>query len=220
MIIGLIAAMENELSPFLTFFSTTRKEIFLKTDFYFSSYSDHQLILVCSGRGKVNSAIVTQQLISHYAPDILFNVGVSGGIEETSVISDIYVGIEYCHYDVRKRQSENTFPHKLYFQGDASIIKQLSEMDISVKYGIFGTGEGFVANQMMKEYIYEEFGVCAVDMESAAIAQCCYINDTRFLSIRGICDKADEKAIFTEEDLQERISATMVELFAQLLKKI
>lgn len=220
MIIGLIAAMENEISPFLDFFDITEVIEGHKNKFYTCQYGGHRLILVCSGRGKVNATVYTQQLISQFAPDILFNLGVSGGIEPNSKIGQIYVGSDYCHYDVRTKQSENTFPNKLYYHGDLQALALFLRIDSALKKGVFGTGEGFVANTDVKTRLYKQLHIQAVDMESAAIAQCCYLNDTRFIAIRGICDNADEQAIYTGEDLQEQISETIKHLFVRYLKKV
>ncbi|MBP2100276.1 5'-methylthioadenosine/S-adenosylhomocysteine nucleosidase [Enterococcus rivorum] len=219
MIIGLVAAMDNELNPFLESFSIDKYEIRNKNTIYTCHYQQHTLILVCTGRGKVNATVYTQQLISQYELDIVFNVGVSGGIEPNSQIFDIYIGSKYCHYDVRRKQSENTFPNKLYYDCDNKVLELLLEIDPLIKQGIFGTGEGFVADKEQKERLYKDFDICAVDMESAAIAQCCYLNDIRFIGIRGICDNADEQAAYTGEDLQEEISNTIVRLVIKLLRK-
>lgn len=220
MIIGLVAAMENELKPFLDYFSIDKYEIRARNTFYTCHYQQHTLILVCTGRGKVNATIYTQQLISQYRLDIVFNVGVSGGIEPNSQISDIYIGSKYCHYDVRRKQSENTFPNKLYYDCDNKALELLLAIDPLIKQGIFGTGEGFVADIAQKERLHKEFDICAVDMESAAIAQCCYLNDIRFIAIRGICDNADKHAVYTGEDLQEAISTEIVRLVVQLFSII
>ncbi|MHC5227215.1 5'-methylthioadenosine/S-adenosylhomocysteine nucleosidase [Enterococcus sp. LJL99] len=220
MIIGMIAAMENELRPFLQKFSFSRQLEICQNTFYINESKDQTIVAVCSGRGKVNATIYAQLLLTHFTPDILINVGVSGGIAEESKIYDIYVGTEYCHYDVRKKQSQYTFPKKLYYQGDPSMIELTNQYFPNVKNGIFGSGEGFVSDDAMKEILWREFAISAVDMESAAIAQCCYLNEIRYISLRGICDKANEKAVHTTEELQEMIADKVCELVAKLVQKI
>ena len=217
MIVGLIAAMENELRPFLQKFSFLRKEEICQNTFYICESKEQTIVAVCSGRGKVNATIYTQLIITHFTPDILINVGVSGGIAEESKIYDIYIGTAYCHYDVRKKQSQYTFPKKLYYQGDPVVIELTRHFFPNVKNGIFGSGEGFVSESIMKERLWQDFAISAVDMESAAIAQCCYLNECRFVSLRGICDKANEKAIHTTEELQELIAKEVCEIVTKLL---
>ena len=69
----------------------------------------------------------------------------------------------------------------------------------------------------MKRYLIDTFKICAVDMESAALAQCCFLNDIKYISLRGICDKADEKATLTTEALQEAISENIAVIIKNLL---
>jgi adenosylhomocysteine nucleosidase len=217
MIIGVVAAMDNELRPFLNAFALIRTVEHGHNTFYLCEEKEHTLVFVCSGRGKVNAAVFTQLMITHFTPNLLLNVGVSGGIEETSRIGDLYLGCQYCHHDVRKRQSEKTFPKQLYYSGNEEMIRLFRTIEPTVKTGIFGTGEGFVADPKLKQKLYNEFQISAVDMESAAAAQCCFLNDTEYLSIRGICDKADEQATLTTEELQETISEKIVVLLQKSL---
>lgn len=55
-------------------------------------------------------------------------------------------------------------------------------------------------------------------MESAAIAQCYYLNDTGFVAIREICDNVDELAVF--EEFPEQISLSIKNLFVRYLEKV
>ena len=43
-----------------------------------------------------------------------------------------------------------------------------------------------------KEKILSNFGGLCCEMEGAAVAQACYLNDTPFVIIRAISDKADD----------------------------
>lgn len=219
MIIGVIAAMENELRPFINHFPTQQEVNDCYNTFYINQSERQTLVAVCSGRGKVNATVFTQQMISKFSPELIINIGVSGGIAEDSQVEDIYVGTSHCHYDVRLNQSKNTFPNKLYYHGDTKIIDLMTQIEPSVKRGIFGTGEGFVSDETMREQLSSQFKISAVDMESAAIAQCCYLNDVRFVSLRGICDKADANSLLTTDELQENISSKLMVVINDLLKQ-
>ena len=217
MIIGVVAAMGNELRPFLQKYPISKVVEIAHQTFYISkTVSNQKIIAVCSGRGKVNATMYTQLLITHFTPDILINVGGSGGVAEESDIGDLYIGTEYCHYDVRKKQSQYTFPKMLYYPGDPVVVTIVNQNFPNIKNGIFGTGEGFVTDKMMKKHLIDDFSICAVDMESAAIAQCCYLNETRYISLRGICDKANREAIYTTEEVQEIIARNIYEVIESL----
>jgi len=66
--------------------------------------------------------------------------------------------------------------------------------DIEVFEGRIASGDQFVADQGVKDFITKEFGAYAVEMEGAAIAQAAYLNNVPFLVIRAISDKADGSA--------------------------
>lgn len=220
MVIGVIVAMENELAPFLIMFPIYEKQKIKHNTFYHAYFKGHQIIAVCSGRGKVNASIYTQQLISNFTPDIVINVGVSGGISPDSKIYDLYIGKSYCHHDVRPKQLSDTFPMQREYLGDPELLWMIQQLDGHVKQGKFGTGEGFIATRQEKERLSLQFQIDAVDMESVAVAQCCFLNDCRFLSIRGICDQADEKASTTTEDFQMIIANKAFILFKRLAKSL
>ena len=42
------------------------------------------------------------------------------------------LGEEYCHYDIRERQSINKFPYQLYYKGDKGMLAELQHLDESV----------------------------------------------------------------------------------------
>lgn len=220
MIIGLVFAMENELRPFLMTFSIQKTCVICHNTFYISKNAEKTIIAVCSGRGKVNATIFTQVLLNHFSPDIVINLGVSGRILANSKIHDLYIGTSYCHYDVRIKQSKHTFPNQLYYHGDFKLIELMTQTNPAMKKGIFGTGEGFVTDKKQKDVLISTFNIVAVDMESAAIAQCCYLNDTPYLSCRGICDTANEEAVATTEELQETISSRLVEIFSKMVESL
>ncbi|MDH6364125.1 adenosylhomocysteine nucleosidase [Enterococcus sp. PF1-24] len=215
--IGIVAAMELELSALLKHLTIIKTKEINQRNFYSCIYGEHQLELVCCGRGKVNATFYTSELIQHFQPEIVINLGVSGGIDESLKIFDILVGEKYCHYDVRKKQSEQHFPKQLYYFADQEFLNRTLQLNSNIKAATFGTGEAFVTEAEVKDSIATEFAVQAVDMESAAIAQCCHLKATRFISLRAICDKADAKAINTTEDLQTKASEKLADILLKLL---
>ncbi len=64
--------------------------------------------------------------------------------------------------------------------------------DVHVFEGRICTGDQFVSSKEQKETIKSNFGGMCCEMEGGAIAQACYLNDTPFVIIRAIPDKADD----------------------------
>jgi adenosylhomocysteine nucleosidase len=52
------------------------------------------------------------------------------------------------------------------------------------------SGQAFVDNTAFREYAYKTFGARVLDMESAAVAQVAYANETPFIAFRSLSDLA------------------------------
>lgn len=216
--IGIISAMELEIQPLIERLSPIETFEYLGKKFYVSTQNDHQFILLCSGQGKTNSSIYTQVLIDKFAPELILNIGICGGISSSSSLSDIFLGKKYCHYDIRKKQSQLKFPYQLFFEADNHIIHSFSTHDPTLKLGTFGTGEDFVTTSEQRNALINDFHIDCVDMESASIAQCCFLNRVRFLSIRVVSDKADSHAVTIGEMRQKELMTKIFDLICLIYK--
>lgn len=61
----------------------------------------------------------------------------------------------------------------------------------------------------MKNDIQKRFDPYAVDMESAAIGHCCFLNDMPYVSVRCISDNADDEGAMSFDEF-EKIAAKRV----------
>ena len=52
------------------------------------------------GIGKVNAAVRLSELINVFAPDMVVNTGVAGGIDTEVNVGDVVVGRQCCYHDV------------------------------------------------------------------------------------------------------------------------
>ncbi|HCM86038.1 MULTISPECIES: 5'-methylthioadenosine/S-adenosylhomocysteine nucleosidase [Enterococcus] len=216
--IGIISAMELEIQPLIERLSPIETFEYLGKKFSVSTQNDHQFILLCSGQGKTNSSIYTQVLIDKFAPELILNIGICGGISSNSSLSDIFLGKKYCHYDIRKKQSQLKFPYQLFFEADNHVIHSFSSHDSTLKIGTFGTGEGFVTTSEQRNALINDFHIDCVDMESASIAQCCFLNRVRFLSIRVVSDKADSQAVTIGEMRQKELMTKIFDIICLIYK--
>lgn len=123
---------------------------------------------------------------------------------------------------------------KDYFAADTDLLdiaeKALAEIDLknahgdeaTIKVGGIGvTGPIFMDNRDYRKWLYNEFSVDCLEMESAAIAHVCWTNHVPFLIVRAISDLAggqegeNDFAAFAKE--AENNSALAV---AEILKKL
>ena len=95
--IGIICAIPNELR----YFNLTENQIqkIGKRKFYKGTYDNHELILVQSGLGKVNAAVVSTLLIEKFDCECLLFSGVAGGIDPEIEIGEVIIGDSLIQYD-------------------------------------------------------------------------------------------------------------------------
>ena len=180
--IGIIVAMDKELKQL--------QEVFKDSDV---------LVQKC-GIGKVNAALGAQRMINEFHPDCIISSGCAGGNGDDINIQDIIVSSELCYHDVYcGRAIDDTTVYgqvqglPARFQADPELLRKATQLSIgnqlSIHSGLIVTGDWFVdTKEKMREIIGHFPEAKAVDMESCAIAQACYLNKVPFISFRVISD--------------------------------
>ena len=90
---------------------------------------------------------------------------------------------------------------------------------MNVKKGIITSGDKFIVNKEEKNNIRKLFCALCIDMESAGIAQVCYLDKVPFLVIRSITDKQDGSAKVDFETFLESSSKVAANILKEVLKK-
>ncbi len=181
--IGIIVAMDKELKQLQQLFS------------------DEQVRVVKCGIGKVNAALGAQQLINEFHPDCIISSGCAGGNGDDVEVQDVVVSNELTYHDVycgtaidNETQYGQVQGLPARYQADAYLLKtaremQLESSQIALHEGLIVTGDWFVDSREKMHSIVEKFpDAKAVDMESCAIAQTCWLNKVPFISFRVISD--------------------------------
>ncbi len=179
--IGIIVAMDKELKQL--------KQLF----------SDEQVRVEKCGIGKVNAALGAQRIINEFHPDCIISSGCAGGNGDDINVQDVVVSTELCYHDVYcgKAIDNSTVYGQVQglparYQADPILLNKalnLKPQTSNLKSGLFVTGDWFVDTKEKMCEIIEKFPEAkAVDMESCAIAQTCYMNKVPFISFRVISD--------------------------------
>ena len=178
--IGIIVAMDKELRQL--------QQVFKNSDV---------LVQKC-GIGKVNAALGAQRMINEFHPDCIISSGCAGGNGDDVNIQDVVVSSELCYHDVYCGTAiDNTTIYgqvqglPARYQADPHLLAKANALDCGVKIhpGLIVTGDWFVdSKDKMRDIIGHFPDAKAVDMESCAIAQTCYINKVPFISFRVISD--------------------------------
>ena len=178
--IGIIVAMDKELRQL--------QQVFKNSDV---------LVQKC-GIGKVNAALGAQRMINEFHPDCIISSGCAGGNGDDINIQDVVISAELTYHDVYcGRAIDDTTVYgqvqglPARYQADPLLLAKANALDCGVKIhpGLIVTGDWFVdSKDKMREIIGHFPEAKAVDMESCAIAQTCYINKVPFISFRVISD--------------------------------
>ena len=189
--IGIIVAMDKELQQLQHLFN------------------DGNVIVQKCGIGKVNAALGAAEMIAQYKPDVIISSGCAGGNGDDVNVQDVVVSTELVYHDVYcgKAIGDSVYgqvqglPER--FKADPMLLDKavscwplaISQMPkansqkLKLHPGLIATGDWFVdSKDKMREIIGHFPEAKAVDMESAAIAQTCYLRHVPFISFRVISD--------------------------------
>ena len=162
-------------------------------------FRDSDVLVQKCGIGKVNAALGAQRMINEFHPDIIISSGCAGGNGDDVNVQDVVVSSELCYHDVYCGTAiDNTTQYgqvqglPARYQADSYLLDKaisLHPSGITLHPGLIVTGDWFVdSKEKMREIIGHFPEARAVDMESCAIAQTCYINHVPFISFRVISD--------------------------------
>lgn len=209
MIIGIIAAMAEELQYLLNNLTEKKETLVLNQTYYSGKIGQHEVVLVQSGIGKVMSAMSVAVLVDHFGVSVIINTGSAGAVAKDLKIGDVVISDHLVYHDV----DVMAFGYKYgqmaeqppYFKASPWLIeafqKILKEQAISSKIGLIATGDSFIAGQKKIDKILSHFPeTLAVEMEGAAIAQAATNANCSFIIVRAISDTAshDANIIFSE----------------------
>ncbi len=220
--IGIIGAMPSELFGIRETLGEAQVRNISGFDYYINEYCGKELINVCSGIAKVNSALATQVLIDNFDPDAIINTGVAGGMGESVSVCDIVISEDVMSHDLDMGFLESYTPYCSVFRADETLVA--AAQDVCIGNGIrchtgrIVSGEAFISSDEVKADIMRRLSPCAVDMESAAVGHCCYMNKIPFVSVRCISDNADDNGIFSYKEFEKIAAGRVAEIVLSMSK--
>ncbi len=203
--IGIIGAMDDEIEVYKSSLVGTRETKWGEFTFYEGSLENKDVVLVKSGVGKVFSAMICQKLIQDYNPSKIIFTGVGGSLNDSLEIGDVVVGEDSVHHDFNATQlgflrGQISYTDYRFFEADKELVKLALTTSLENNKLIKGrilTGDQFMSKREKDEhkYLKEEFNGDCIEMEGAAVAQVCVVNNIPHLVVRTISDKADGSAV-------------------------
>lgn len=197
--IGIIAAMNEEVEAIKKIMTDISMSKIYELLFIIGRINEKEVVLVKCGVGKVNAARTTQILLNNYDIEYVINVGTAGSLNESIDIGDVVIGEKLLQhdFDVTAGGREKGYITDVgkYFYSNKSLVEKAKKTietmneNFSAYIGTIATGDIFVQDIKVKDGIKAEFNADCAEMEGAAIAQVCMLDNIPFIVIRSISDK-------------------------------
>lgn len=203
-IIGIIGAMEEETTLIKTAMEIENTINKAGCTFYIGKLENKTAVVVRSGIGKVNAAMCTQILIDDFKVEGVINTGAAGALADGITVGDVVISNDALQHDmdcsplgdpigVIPRMKESIFKADKTLV-DAAFTASNKVIENKTIKGRIVSGDQFVASMELKKKLRDHFGGSCAEMEGAAIAHVCSVNNIPYVVIRNISDSADGSA--------------------------
>ncbi len=247
--IGIIGAMDEELVTIRQLIKNPEQIQKGGRIFWRGEASVHEIYLTRCDPGKVNATIATQQMIDHFSIDVIFNMGSSGASAPELEVGDLIVATEAIQHDFdltawglkpgelifdvftaenngglhfRAQQVFCTHPKLTQTAFDIAQNIKLTKLEgysPKVYTGRIISGDQFINQREKADELWNTYHSLCTDMEAAAIAHTCAINNVPFLCIRAISDKADHSANISFTGFLVAATANYGKIFDLVIKQ-
>ena len=229
--IGIIGAMDVEVDSLKKAADITKTTTISGMEFCEGTISDNPVVIVKCGMGKVNAGVCANTLIHEFRCSGIINTGVAGSLDNRIDIGDIVVSVDAVQHDydvtpIGFKKGEIPYTEKVAFEADETMRKiavdsiRESAPEINVFEGRVCSGDQFISSKEQKDRIISEFGGLCCEMEGGAIAQVCYLNQTPFVIIRAISDKADESEAVDFKEFEAETATRCAKITQNMLESL
>ena len=235
MTIGLICAIPQELAHLRAILADARSTEAAHTVFDSGMIDGHDVVLVGSGMGKVNAALVTTLLADRFGCRTIVFTGVAGGLDPGLAIGDIVVADFLIQHDAgvvengRVRTYQPGYvpvinpTDRLGYPVDGELLDRVRQRlaDVSIPgqivYGTVLSGDQYLNCETTRDRLRSELGGQAIEMEGGAVAQVCESFGIPWLVIRALSDLAGGSALFDFTAFVDRAAQSSAAILQQLL---
>jgi adenosylhomocysteine nucleosidase len=193
--------------------------------------AEKNVVIVRCGMGKVNAGICANTLINDFNCTKIINTGVAGSLDNMLDIGDIVISVDAVQHDfdveaIGFKKGEIPYTGLYAFPADETLREAARDAVKEAASGVHAyegsvcSGDQFISTNAQKETITSNFGGLCCEMEGAAIAQVCYLNDTPFVVIRVISDKSDGSQSVEYEVFKEEAAKNGASTVLAMLKKL
>jgi adenosylhomocysteine nucleosidase len=214
MTIGIMGAMDQEIQLYknqMDLISETNKAGIV---YYEGMLNGKKVVLCKSGVGKVNASVCTQIMIDRFNVDCVIFTGVAGALHPEHDMDASPLGFA---------KGEIPFADTSLFKADEKLVKLAVKASEALGEGntFVGrvlSGDQFIANREIVKQLYEQMEGTCTEMEGAAVAQVCHMNQVPFVIIRSMSDKADGSAHVNFEEFTNLASQRSFQIVYNMLE--
>ena len=188
--IAILAAMDKEMSLLLNVIENPRHCCSEGLEYYEGRIGDHEIVAAKCGIGKVNACLHTAKIIEAAHPELVINIGVAGGASASMPIGRLLVATHAAYHDVwcgpgTEPGQAAGCPARFACPLDAGKVAA----ELGANAGLLASGDIFVSRPDDIQRILSMYPeAVAVDMESAAIAQVCFLKSVPMVCLRIVSD--------------------------------
>jgi adenosylhomocysteine nucleosidase len=235
--IGIIGAMGPEVETLKALMRDVQKNTMAGMTFLTGQLANKPVVLLQCGIGKVNAAVGCSLLLQTFRPERVINTGSAGGLLAGQVFGDVVISTEVLHHDVDVTAfgyAAGQVPGlPARYAADPELValtlqcflrlKETGELpaEMGQSTGLVGSGDIFVHQSEVLARLRARFpDLCAVEMESGAIAETCLLFSTPFVIIRALSDIAGKQSPVKFEEFLPLASKNSSRLVLELLKNL
>ncbi|MCR5577538.1 MAG: 5'-methylthioadenosine/adenosylhomocysteine nucleosidase [Oscillospiraceae bacterium] len=200
--IGIIGAMDIEVDCLKKAAEIRKTTVIAAMEYCEGTLGGKNVVIVKCGMGKVNAGMCASTLINLFRCSRIINTGVAGSLDNRLDIGDIVVSFDAVQHDfdveaIGFAKGEIPYTGLYAFPADEALraaaleAVRKSAPEVRAFEGRVNSGDQFIWKKEQKDRIHADFGGLCCEMEGAAIAQACWLNDTPFVILRAISDKMD-----------------------------
>ena len=206
--------IESQEFEYYNFLGRTAHRFEIKTE-----NGSAEVISILCGIGKVNAAAAAMHLCD-VGCNVVLNYGLSGGISNVHkgelCLCDGFLEHDFDLSGIGYKPCEKPL-QKYIYKANYEILNLFCEKVLKVKTGTAVSGDRFVCDADLRNFLKDNFGAMSCDMETAAVAYVCDFAEVPFLALRKISDDAGESAV---DSYREMNSYSQVELSTFILELI
>lgn len=218
--IAIICAMNVELEEILRRMENVHQEQCAGVTVNLGTLAGQEVAATVCGVGKVSAALCTQMLISRYQPSALLHSGIAGGVSPKLRHMDLVVARELTYRDMSEDIKRSWLPCGGVFVADAHLASLLRQVAPEASVGCIATGDLFLESREEKLRLQRDFNALCADMESAAVAQVCIVNQVPFAVLRCISDLGDDEARGDYECFEQKAAHLSADILCKAIEML